>query len=78
MQPKEVRTLYRAQPFRPFVLHLADGRSVKVDHPELMALSPNGRSATIYLKNSLFEIVDVMLVTCARLVNGSRTRGRKA
>lgn len=78
MRPKEVRTLYRAQPFRPLVLHLADGRSVQVDHPELMALSPNGRSATIYLKNSLFEIVDVMLVTSAELVNGSRTRGRKA
>lgn len=77
MQATEIKTLYGAQPFKPFVIHLADGPSVRVDHPELMAISPSGRSATIYGKGDHLEIVDVMLVVSVETVNGSRSRRRK-
>jgi len=29
----QVRKLHRAQPFQPFEIHLADSRSLTVDHP---------------------------------------------
>jgi hypothetical protein len=38
----QVREAVKAQPFRPFLLRLADGRSHRVDHPEFALLSPDG------------------------------------
>lgn len=52
-----------AQPFRRFRLHLADGRALAVDHPDFIARSPTGRTATVYGKDDAAEIVDLYLVT---------------
>lgn len=76
MQIKELQSVYRAQPFQPFVLHLADGRAVRVAHPEFVALSPTGRNAVVYTKDGAFEIIDVMLVTSIEVPDG-RTQSRK-
>ncbi len=76
MQIRELQSMYRAQPFRPFVMHLADGRSTRVEHPELMALSPTGRSAVVYGKDGAFEVIDVMLVTSLGVSDG-RPRSRR-
>ena len=38
----QIREAVRAQPFRPFLIRLADGRNYKVEHPEFAMLSPNG------------------------------------
>jgi hypothetical protein len=35
-----VREALRREPFEPFVIRLADGRSVEVKHPESVALTP--------------------------------------
>ena len=37
MTIEEVRKFYDAQPFHPFVLHLADGREIPVHGREYMA-----------------------------------------
>lgn len=80
MQAKELQSIYRAQPFREFVMHLADGRSIRVPHPELMALSPTGRNAVVYTKDGAFEIIDVMLVTSIEVPDGQtgRRRGKRS
>ena len=44
----QVRAAMRAQPFRPFHVKLADGRTFRIDHPEFIAVSPNGREMVIY------------------------------
>ncbi len=54
MQSSEFKSVYRAEPFRPFVVNLADGRNIRVEHPEFMAVSPTGRSAVIYGKDGSF------------------------
>ena len=77
MQTKELQSVYRAQPFRPFRLHLADGRMVRVDHPEFMALSPTGRSAVVYGKGGGFEIIDILLITGIEVGNGKAKPARK-
>lgn len=77
MQSKELQSVYRAQPFRPFVIHLADGRRVRVEHPEFMALAPTGRSAVVFGKDGAFEIVDIMLVTSLEVANGIASARRK-
>ena len=42
--------------FRPFVLHLSDGRKFRVPHPEFILL---GRNVVVVLgKDDLVEIID--------------------
>jgi len=35
MTPREVLNYVRAEPFRPFRLHLSSGRTVDIRHPEM-------------------------------------------
>jgi hypothetical protein len=53
---------YRANPFRPFTLHLADGRQLPVRHPEFVAFNPKGRIAIVIDENDRAEYVDLLLV----------------
>jgi hypothetical protein len=73
----EVRSLYHAQPFCPFVLHLADGRAIRVEHPEYLAAAPSGRTITVYQPDDTLNIVDLLLVTDVEIKpagNGTRKR----
>ena len=63
MTIEQVRRLYDAQPFRPFVMHLADGRELPVHHREFMASAPSGRTVIVYQPDDSFNIVDLLLVT---------------
>jgi hypothetical protein len=63
MRVEELRTLYHAEPFEPFTLHLADGREIPVRHREFVALAPSGRTLTVYQPDDSFNVVDLMLVT---------------
>jgi hypothetical protein len=61
--PAQVRELHRAQPFKPFTIHMADGRRIAVKHPEFMALAPSGRTVIVYQLDESFDIIDLLLVT---------------
>ncbi len=77
-----VRELYNAQPFRPFVIHLADGRRLVVEHREFMALSPSGRTITVHQPDDSLNIIDLLLVTDLEITTpsngGARRRKRGA
>jgi hypothetical protein len=60
---ERIRGLYEAQPFRPFIIHLADGRQILVSHREFLALGPGGRTVIVYQPDESFNIVDLLLVT---------------
>jgi hypothetical protein len=63
MTVDQVRKLYDARPFQPFRINLADGRSLRVDHPEFMSFS-TGRSIVVFSQDdNAFEIVDLVLAT---------------
>ncbi len=59
----QIRTLYDAQPFQPFIIHLADGRQIPVEHREFMARAPSGRTVTVYGADDSAHIIDLLLVT---------------
>jgi hypothetical protein len=63
----EIRNLYNAVPFVPFVMQLADGQAVPVLHQEFLARDPQGRTVTVYQPDGSFNIVDVLLVTDVEL-----------
>lgn len=54
-------------PFRPFVLRLADGRAIRVPHQHFISMHPTGRTVIVYGQNEDLEILDVMLITGLQL-----------
>jgi len=54
MTVEQFRTALRAELFRPFVMHLADGREVPVKHPELaVSTSTHGETVRAFLPHPL-------------------------
>jgi len=62
MTATAINNFIRAQPFKPFTMHLSDGRAIPVKHHDFILLSPAGRTAHVYVSDEDFEIVDVLLV----------------
>jgi hypothetical protein len=73
----QIRKHHRALPFRPFRIHLADGRALDVSHPEMLAIMPPGRTVFVATGHEDYEIVDLHLVTSLETTNGSEKRPRK-
>ena len=63
MTKAELRELHRAQPFKPFTLHLADGRSFHVPHPEWFWMQPGSGRIAVVARDRAFDLVDILLVT---------------
>lgn len=63
MNVEQLRTLRNANPFRPFTIHMADGRSLRVMHRDYLSMSPGGRTVIVYQGDEAFSILDLLLVT---------------
>jgi hypothetical protein len=63
MTAKQLRALRETHPFRPFTIHLADGRSMTVPHRDFVSQSPGGRTIIVYCSDESFSVVDLLLVT---------------
>jgi hypothetical protein len=63
MTIQQLRAAHRATPFRPFTLHMADGRSFHVPHPDFLSMSPTGRTVIVYQEDDSFSIIDLLLMT---------------
>jgi hypothetical protein len=73
----QLRQHHRAQPFVPFDIHLADGRSLRVTHPENLAIAGAGRCIAVGRPDGVIETLDLLLVTSLEPHgNGSPRRGR--
>ncbi len=63
MTAEQLRAMREAQPFKPFIIHLADGRSLPVPHRDFVSQSPGGRTIIVYKSGETFNVVDLYLVT---------------
>jgi hypothetical protein len=71
MTLEEVRSLVHAAPFQSFDIYLADGTSIRVPHPDFIAIPAAGRTVALYKEGErAHTIVDLLLVT-KLVVNGS-------
>ena len=78
MTIEQLQILHRARPFQPFDIHLADGRSIPVLHPEFLAQSPNGRTIGVGTAEGVVEVIDLLLVTSLKpRPNGPGRKGAK-
>ena len=77
MTVEQIRKLHQARPFQPFDIHLADGRSLPIHHPELLAVPPPGRTIGVGLDDGTIEIVDLLLVTSLKPRANGQSRGKR-
>lgn len=72
MTIEKVRELIHAQPFAPFVAHLADGRKVSIGHPDFVSSSQTGRIIHVFHgPGDASSFIDILLVTALEHKNGT-------
>lgn len=67
MSTSSIRKLVDAAPFRPFAIHLADGRSIQVHHREFIMISPADLDFVVYQPDGGIDMVATNLVTGLQL-----------
>jgi hypothetical protein len=80
MTIEQIKKLYDAQPFQPFVIHLASGREVPVAHRDFIMAAPSGRTLVVALPDDTFDIIDLLLVSdvvAKAKSNGSNGKKRR-
>jgi hypothetical protein len=77
MTIEQLRNVHNANPFKPFTLHLADGRSFPVPHRDFLSQSPAGRTVIVYGEGEEFSILDRLLVAEVEVHNGKGKPRRK-
>ena len=73
MTSDQLTTFHAFRPFKPFRIHMADGRHVDVEHPEFLAYR-GGRTAMVFSTAERSEIVDLLLVTSFEAIDDSNRR----
>ena len=63
MTVDQLKSVMHAQPFRPFTLHMGDGRSFLVKHPDFISRSPSGRTIIVHGDDEGHNVLDMLLVT---------------
>lgn len=63
MTIERIRELYETEPFRAFVMHLADGRNIPVYHREFLLSAPSGNTLVVFQPDDSMNIIDIKLVT---------------
>ncbi len=77
MTIQQLQAFHQARPFHPFRIHLADGRSIDVEHPEFLAAFPSGRTVMVTEPDDTWEVVDLLLVTSLETLNGASRPSRR-
>jgi hypothetical protein len=62
MTTETLKNALKIRPFHPFTIYLADGRSLRVEHPEFVGYA-GGRSVAVVLPDEGVHYVDLLLVT---------------
>ena len=77
MTIEQMKTFYNAQPFRSFIIHLADGRSIPVNHREFIMSAPSGRTIVVYQPDDSMNVIDLLLVTDLEVKPAASTSGQR-
>lgn len=70
MTIERIRETMNKEPFEPFLIHLADGRQIPVEHRELIMASPSGRTIVVMQPDDSMNIIDLLLVTDLEMKRG--------
>jgi hypothetical protein len=60
---QRIRNLLHATPFRPFTIHMADGKTYLVDHPDFVLAAPDLPNIHIEEPDGTLHTLSALLVT---------------
>ena len=63
MTLEQLKRVIQGNPFRPFTIHMGDGRVFLIKHRDFISHSPSGRTVIVYDNDDSFSILDLLLVT---------------
>ncbi|MHC4703144.1 MAG: hypothetical protein ACYTFQ_21475, partial [Planctomycetota bacterium] len=75
MDLEGIREALRRQPFEPFALRLADGRSLDVPHPEMVAVGK--RRVIVVESDDSWSVVEPLLIVSLDCNGKRRPRARR-
>ena len=79
MLTDKLHELHRAEPFRPIIIHLADGRRIRVGNPEWMCFWPESSRVLVSNRDGSSTEFDSRLMTDLEVKpNVKRKRARAA
>ncbi len=64
---EQLRSMQATQPFRPFLIKLADGRAFGVNHPELVSCSMNGRELVVHDEDGMHRLEMLLIAEMTRM-----------
>ncbi|MDW8309243.1 MAG: hypothetical protein RMK20_07700 [Verrucomicrobiales bacterium] len=73
MKPEEFESILKLAPFKRFTIHV-DGRSIDVDHPEQVFVTPDKSTVIVALPDAGIQILDMELISSISI----RGRGRSS
>lgn len=77
MKAVDFESTLKHTPFRRFTIH-ADGKSVDVDHPEQVLLTPDKNTVVIALPDSGIQIFDMDLISSLSMKARSRSSSKSS
>lgn len=63
MKESTLKDVAHATPFKPFVIHLSDGRCVSVPSPDFISINPAGRTAVVWTPEGAMRIISMGMIT---------------
>ncbi len=65
-----IRELLQTVPFRPFIIHMANGREYRVDHPEFVLASSSNQSIVVVEdpENERIHTLSALLITSVEAI----------
>jgi hypothetical protein len=77
MTIQKLKEFHDKRPFKPFTIHMADGESVMVKHPEFLLLTAAGRTIYVHTgKEEEVQVIDLLLVTKLSIGAANGRHGR--
>lgn len=80
MTTAEMRALRDTAPFRPFRIHLADGRKLDVRHPEYLTVFNKAPRIAVEQDDGTYDLINLPIVVSVELLgstDAARARSRK-
>lgn len=78
MTINQLRKAVRGESFRAFTVCLADGRQLRVTHPECIAIPPEAaRTFVVAERDEDYRIIDLLMVTSIDFVGSASSRKRR-
>jgi hypothetical protein len=60
---QRIRDLLHAAPFQPFTIHMADGKSYRIEHPDFVAAGSDTPNIYIEEPDGTFHFLSALLIT---------------